>query len=154
MIQVYFHLVVADLQNLCHELVTVFVLQRNDSPLMYIIRIKAAVDAEDVFVKFQYAFFHVFAIRLVAREREVELAVFCHVDDRFFKSVERDAETADKQERLVVGSLFNELCLVVIGCVQLISHSHVLVGLVVHFLAFYCFVFYCFVGYKVKHFIS
>ena len=96
--------------------------------------VEVSVYAEDVLVKVEHMLFLIVAVRLVFRQGDVKFFTLVQPGSGILECIERYAVSADKLERLIIGSLFNEFVRVVVYNIQSVSYCYVFVLVTFHFL--------------------
>jgi len=131
-VQIYFHLLFANLHDASVEAVALIVLQGYDSVLVDMLVVEVAVDTERLAVQVEHVFVHIFTIAFFFAQRDVEVLTFGGGNHLLLELVESKAEAGDKGERPLGSSLFNHFSSVVAVDIQLVCSGNVLVCLVVH----------------------
>ena len=117
------HTVLLNLLYASHEAMLLLVHQRDDGARIDIVVVEVAVDGEHLALQLVHALLQIFAEGLGWRQGEVELLARLHVDEALLEAVEREAEAADKRERLSLLCLFLQMGLaVIVYGVELIAH--------------------------------
>ena len=138
MVEVQRHLVVSDVDNGCHEALSLLVLKRHDGALEDILFVETAVHHEHLLLKSDDVLVDIRAIGVVLAEDEIEVGTLLQVHQSVLEGIEGYAEARNELERLCGGSLFNHgVCAIGIYRVQLVRHSNKLVAFLFHFSCFF-----------------
>ena len=138
MVEVQRHLVVSNVDNGCHEALSLLVLKRHDGALEDILFVETAVHHEHLLLKSDDVLVDIRAIGIVLAENEIEVGTLLQVHQRVLEGIEGDAEAGNELERLCGGGLFNHgVGAIGIYRVQLVRHSNKLVAFLFHFSCFF-----------------
>ena len=138
MVEVQRHLVVSNVDNSCHEALSLLVLKRHDGALEDILFVETAVHHEHLLLKSDDVLVDIRAIGIVLAENEIEVGTLLQVHKSVLESIEGYAEARNELERLCGGSLFNHgVGAIGIYRIQLVRNRNKLVAFLLHFSCFF-----------------
>ncbi len=107
MVQIHLHLLLAHFHDAAVETLSLFILQWDDSFLVYVLMVEMSVDAEHLTLKVEHVVWGIVTIRLFLRQHKVERLACCYTDHFGFKRIQCNAETCNKHKGLVLWSFFH-----------------------------------------------
>ena len=122
------HLLLADFEHKTLQVVAVFVEQGDHVARIDVFLVEMTVHTEHLAVEMEHALFLIVAIGVLLGQDEIELVALVQRGYLLLKGVEREAHSGDKLERMLHGSLLDQLGHAVFArCVEFVGDCHVFV---------------------------